>query len=173
MPKHLELRLRPSVEPAPADNPAIKENPANKDSSAPLMANVTTITVPWASPAPAAVKGIIHVPRHNTPMQPSRRESLLMAIAKARSWVDELSNSRIGSLAVLARRQGKAERHIRLLLPLAFVSPRIVSKMLGGTAPAGLTITALARAALVLGRAGAAPWPPVRSPCPSVNRLLF
>jgi site-specific DNA recombinase len=146
MPKHLELRLRPSVEPAPADNPAIKENPANKDSSAPLMANVTTITVPWASPAPAAVKGIIHVPRHNTPMQPSRRESLLMAIAKARSWVDELSNSRIGSLAVLARRQGKAERHIRLLLPLAFVSPRIVSKMLGGTAPAGLTITALARA---------------------------
>ena len=69
-----------------------------------------------------------------------------MAIAKARSWVDELVNGRVGSLAMLARREGKAERHIRLLLPLAFVSPRIVSSILEGTAPAGLTITALARA---------------------------
>ena len=95
---------------------------------------------------PAAVKGIIHVPAHNTPMKPSRRESLLMAIAKARSWVDELANGRVGSFAVLARREGKVERHIRLLLPLAFLSPRIVSGLLDGTAPAGLTITALARA---------------------------
>jgi hypothetical protein len=28
-------------------------------------------------------KGIIHVPAHNTPMTPSRRDTLLMAIAKA------------------------------------------------------------------------------------------
>ena len=145
-PNHLELRLRPSVEPAPADNPANKENPANKDPSAPRTANVTTITVPWTSPVPTAVKGIIHVPAHNTPIKPSRRDALLMAIANARSWVEELANSRIGSLAVLARREGKLERHIRLLLPLAFVSPRIVSALLEGTAPAGLTITALARA---------------------------
>jgi len=95
---------------------------------------------------PAAVKGIIHVPAHNTPMTPSRRDILLMAIAKARNWVDELANGRIGSFAVLARREGTVERHIRLLLPLAFLSPRIVSGLLDGTAPAGLTITALARA---------------------------
>ena len=79
-------------------------------------------------------------------MTPSRRDSLLMAIAKARSWVDELATGRAGSFAVLARREGKVERHIRLLLPLAFLSPRIVSGLLDGTAPAGLTITALARA---------------------------
>src|SRR5262249_30131131 len=42
--------------------------------------------------------------------------------------------------------EGKAERHIRLLAPLAFVSPRIVSTLLDGTAPADLTITKLARA---------------------------
>ena len=43
-------------------------------------------------------------------MTPSRRDSLLMAIAKARSWVDELANGRVGSFAVLARREGKVER---------------------------------------------------------------
>jgi site-specific DNA recombinase len=57
-----------------------------------------------------------------------------------------LANGRVGSFAMLARREGKAERHIRLLLPLAFVSPQIVSSILEGTAPAGLTITVLARA---------------------------
>jgi hypothetical protein len=68
-----------------------------------------------------------------------------MAIAQARSWVDELANGRLGSCAVLASREGKAERHIRLLLPLAFLSPRIVSALLDGTAAANLTIIALAR----------------------------
>jgi len=138
-PKRLELRLRQNVELAQADNPA------SSDPSAPHMAGVTTIAVPWTSPVPVAVKGIIHVPAHSTPMTPSRRDILLIAIAKARSWVDELANGRAGSFAVLARREGKVERHIRLLLPLAFLSPRIVSGLLDGTAPAGLTITALAR----------------------------
>jgi site-specific DNA recombinase len=136
---HLELRLRRSFEPAQADNPA------NKDPAAPHSADATTITVHWTIPLSHAVKGIIHVPAHNTPMTPSRRESLLVAIAKARSWVDELATGRAGSLAALAGREGKVERHVRLLLPLAFVSPRIVSGLLEGTT-AGLTITALARA---------------------------
>ena len=38
------------------------------------------------------------------------------------------------------------ERHIRLLAPLAFLSPRIVSALLDGTAPADLTVMALVRA---------------------------
>jgi site-specific DNA recombinase len=139
MPHHLELRLRQSLDPAQA------ETRDHKNPSAPRLTGGTTITVAWASSMPAAVKGIIHVPAHNTPMKPSRRERLLMAIAQARSWVDELADGRVGSFAVLARREGKAERHIRLLVPLAFVSPRIVSKILDGTAPAALTITALAR----------------------------
>jgi site-specific DNA recombinase len=137
--KQLELRLRHSVQAAQAPNLA------TSGSSAPPIANITTIAVPWTSPVPAAVKGIIHVPAHNTPMTPSRRDALLMAIAKARNWVDELANGRVGSLAVLVRREGKRERQVRLRLPLAFVSPRIVSALLDGTAPADLTLTTLAR----------------------------
>src|SRR5437870_1252997 len=139
-PNHLELRLRQLVEPTQA------HDPVNDGSSGPPIANVTTITVPWSSPVPAAVKGIIHVPAHNTPIKAGRREALLIAIVKARQWIDDLAHGRAASFAVIARREGKAERHIRLLAPLAFVSPRIVSALLDGTAPADLTLTKLARA---------------------------
>jgi site-specific DNA recombinase len=138
-PNHLELRLRQSVEAAQA------HDPANNSAGHPI-ASVTTITVPWTSPVPAAVKGIVHVPAHNTPMTPSRRDTLLMAIAKARKWIDEFAHGRVGSFAMLARREGKLERHIRLLAALAFVSPRIVSALLEGCAPVDLTLTKFVRA---------------------------
>jgi hypothetical protein len=57
-----------------------------------------------------------------------------------------LAHGRAASFARIARREGKVGRHIRLLAPLAFVSPRIVSALLDGTAPADLTLTKLARA---------------------------
>ncbi len=86
------------------------------------------------------------MPVHNTPIKPSRRDALLTAIATARQWVDDLAHGRAATLAVIARREGIIERHVRLLLPLAFVSPRILSALLDGTAPANLTATTLARA---------------------------
>jgi site-specific DNA recombinase len=139
-PNHLELRLRELIEPRQADHPV------SDGSSGPPIAHVTTITIPWSIPVPATVKGIIHVPAHNTPIKAGRREALLIAIVKARQWIDDLAHRRAASFAVIARREGKAERHIRLLAPLAFVSPRIVSALLEGTAPADLTFTKLARA---------------------------
>jgi Resolvase, N terminal domain len=48
--------------------------------------------------------------------------------------------------AVRARREGKAERYVRQLAPLAFVSPRIITAIMAGTAPAALTVTTLAAA---------------------------
>ena len=74
---------------------------------------------------PATVKGIVHVPAHNTPIKPARRETLLTAIAKARQWVDDMAQGRTATFAQIARREGKVERHVRLLAPLAFLSPRL------------------------------------------------
>jgi site-specific DNA recombinase len=85
-----------------------------------------------------------HVPAHNTPMKPGSRDLLLITIAKARSWIRDVERGR--SLAAIAHREGKAERHIRHLAALAFVSPRIVTAIIDGTAPTGLTVTALAAA---------------------------
>ena len=136
----IKLRLRAIVEPE-----ALAVDDAANNSSGHLTWNVRTITVPWTTPVPDSVKGIIHVPAHNTPIKPGRREALLIAIAKAREWMGDLAHGRVASFAAIARREGKVERHIRLLAPLAFLSPRIVSALLDGTAPADLTLTRLAR----------------------------
>ena len=75
------------------------------------------------------------------PIKPARRETLLTAIAKARQWVDDMAQGRTATFAQIARREGKVERHVRLLAPLAFLSPRIVAAIIDGTAPANLTAT--------------------------------
>jgi site-specific DNA recombinase len=143
-PNEITLRLRETIaEKAPAldtDNTTEKENASRRPT-----AGIDTIAIPWTNPAPAATKGIVHLPAHNTPIKSSRREALLMAIAKARKWMDDLAHGRAADFAVIARREAKVERHIRLLAPLAFLSPRIVSALLDCTAPNDLTAMSLAR----------------------------
>jgi hypothetical protein len=141
-PEHIKLQMR-SISDA-RDAVTVAEDPGH-DAIEDLRMP-TTIAIPWTGPVPAAVKGIVHVPAHNTPITPSRRETLLTAIAKARPWVDEMAQGRTATFAQIARREGKVERHIRLLAPLAFLSPRIVAVIMDGTAPADLTAISLARA---------------------------
>jgi site-specific DNA recombinase len=105
------------------------------------VAPPTKLTIPWTVPATAPVKGIVHVPAHNTPMKPGSRETLLIAVAKARKWVKGIERGQ--TFAEIADREGKAERHIRHLVRLAFVSPRIITAIIDGTAPAGITATTL------------------------------
>src|SRR5437879_5673629 len=79
-------------------------------------------------------------------MKPASRDALLTAIVKARGWIDGIRLGRIASFAEISKREGQGERHIRLLAPLAFVSPRIIAAIVDGTAPADLTVTGLAKA---------------------------
>jgi site-specific DNA recombinase len=105
----------------------------------------TTVTVPWSTATLAEVKGILHSPSERATMRLEMRDVLLGAIAKARMWIDELVQGRVGSFSEIAMREGKVERHIRLLTPLAFVSPRIISAIMAGSAPTDLTVTGLAQ----------------------------
>jgi site-specific DNA recombinase len=138
----IKLRLREIGEEAPGD---LVAHGSASNASGPPSSDVKMIAIPWTSPVPMSVKGITHVPAHNTPIQPDRREALLIAIAKARTWMEDLMQGRVASFAAIARREGKVERHIRKLAPLAFLSPRIVSAILDCTALADLTVTKLAR----------------------------
>jgi DNA invertase Pin-like site-specific DNA recombinase len=103
------------------------------------------ITLPLAAPSFAAVKGILHAPAANTPMKPETRDALLTAIAKARAWIDGIRLGQLASFSEIAAREGQGERRIRQLALLAFVSPRIITAIAKGTAPADLTVTGLAK----------------------------
>ena len=70
------------------------------------------------------------------------RETVLSAITKARIWVDQLLEGQ--SLSAIARREGKGERQIRLLVPLAFMPPGAIQELIGGSGPAA-TVTTLAK----------------------------
>jgi phage tail protein X len=139
-PQALEVCLIPTSEAS-----AQREDPGLLDSD-PHLPSTTTITLPWTAPSFAAVKGIIHAPCAKQAMRPESRDALLTAIAKARGWIDDIRFGRIASFAEIAERKAQGERHIRLLAPLAFLSPRIIAAIVDGTAPADLTVTSLAKA---------------------------
>ena len=103
------------------------------------------VSVPWEPEKFIAVKGVILDLQDSAPaLKPESREAILTAIAKARQWIDDLTQDK-ASIAGIAKREGKIERHIRLLLPLAFVSPAMVNAIANGSAPTPLTVTGLAK----------------------------
>jgi hypothetical protein len=102
------------------------------------------LKVRWKGPEVPNAKGILHSPLAGPPMIAGNRDVLLAAIAKARAWIADLGEGRAASFAEIARREGKVERHIRLLAPLAFVSPQFVSGIIDGHVPS-VAVTALAK----------------------------
>jgi DNA invertase Pin-like site-specific DNA recombinase len=102
------------------------------------------IKVPWAPPANVAVKGVLNSHQPLPAISVSNRGVLLTAIAKARAWVGDIAEGRVASFAEIAKREGKVERHIRLLAPLAFVSPVAISKIIDG-AHLPMSVTELAK----------------------------
>jgi site-specific DNA recombinase len=103
------------------------------------------LIVPWLTTGHSDVKGILHTPPHAASNISGNRDRVLMAIAKARAWVHDLIDGRAASFAEIAKRESKVERHIRLLAPLAFVSPRLLSGIIDGAVTPDLTVTGLAQ----------------------------
>jgi len=130
-------------------------NRGNADETGDTNIASPVLVVPWTPRVGSFRKGISHEPSGYNPtgpdpmdhqrLDPQARAVLLAAIGKARAWVDDLRAGRVNSLGEIARREGKGERHIRLLAVLAFVSPKIVAAINAGRAPASLTVSALAR----------------------------
>lgn len=115
-----------------------------EEAGASKSANPAVLKVRWKGPEVPNAKGILHSPLAGPPMIADNRDVLLTAIAKARAWIADLAAGRAASFAEIAKREGKVERHIRLLAPLAFVSPQFVSGIIDGHAPS-VAVTALAK----------------------------
>ena len=76
--------------------------------------------------------------------------ALIKALARGRTWFEELATGRARSLYELARRDGLSRRYIRRLVNLAFLSPQLVEAILKGQQPAALTATRLSELDLPL-----------------------
>src|SRR5208282_5855753 len=90
-----------------------------------------------------ARKGIVHAPAESGTIDPKARDALLRAIARSRAWMDAILAGRIASFDEIACAEDLAERHVRRLAPLAFLSPKIVQAIADGDAPADLTVSRL------------------------------
>jgi site-specific DNA recombinase len=138
-PQAIEILLVSEAEHGPDEHDReIAAQPPSKSDSA------VVITVPWTTNAMVATKGILHSPSPSLTMSTDERDILLTAIAKARAWIDDLVEGRIDSFAEIAKHEGKVERHIRLLAPLAFVSPGIIADIIDGV-PSPIAVTNLAK----------------------------
>jgi site-specific DNA recombinase len=62
-------------------------------------------------------------------MKAESRDALLIAIGKARGWIDDIRLGRFASFAEIAKREALCERHIRSLAPLAFCHPKSLRQL--------------------------------------------
>jgi len=76
-------------------------------------------------------------------MRSQPRAKLIIAMATARRWLDEILSGDI-DIDAIARCEACSERHVRNTLSLAFLAPDIVKAAIDGRLPQGLGITRLA-----------------------------
>ncbi|MCP4560329.1 MAG: recombinase family protein [Bosea sp.] len=101
-----------------------------------------TLVVPFAWQSAGRRQGIAHEPASRPRIDPVSAQTLMAGVARSRRWMVELLAGSV-SIAGLAGQAGIDARHLRQLLPLACLSPRIVEAIANGTAPANLTLSAL------------------------------
>ncbi|WP_457107620.1 recombinase family protein [Methylobacterium sp. P5_C11] len=78
------------------------------------------------------------------PMKVEDRVRILKAIARSRAWIDDLVSSRVADTDAIAATEARSERAVRMMLPLAQLSPRIVRAIVDGRLPRGIGIRHLA-----------------------------
>jgi len=69
--------------------------------------------------------------------------ALLKALARARTWFEELTSGTAASLAEIARREGLRKRYIARLTKLAFIAPAIAEAIATGRTPIGVNLQML------------------------------
>jgi len=72
-------------------------------------------------------------------------QALVLALARARSWMRALRRGEYADTAEIAHRFGLSEADVRRILRLAFLAPDIVEAIVEGRQPRTLTVTMLLR----------------------------
>lgn len=103
-----------------------------------------TLRLPLPPPRPRERKEIVVFGDFGkTPRRMDR--ALVLALARARSWMHSLRQSEFADTAEIARRFALSEAHVRRLLRLVYLSPDIVEAIVEGRQPRILTVKPLLR----------------------------
>jgi site-specific DNA recombinase len=106
-----------------------------------------TLTLPWSPPSPYCkreiIQGVSDANAGARPMRANARAILIDALGDAHRWLDELLSDPLQTFDVLALREGKTERSIRMNLSLTFLAPDIVKAAIEGRLPRGFGLKRL------------------------------
>lgn len=105
------------------------------------------IHIPWKKP-PSKRRREILVPESKTPndtrpIRTDARARLVIAIARGRSWLDELVTGAVTDVEVIAARERCSVRRVNMTISLAFLAPDLVKAAIEGRLPRGLGIARL------------------------------
>ena len=71
--------------------------------------------------------------------------TLVRAIVRGRDWFEQLATGRVRTFSEIAEAEGVTGRYVAHLVPLAFLAPDIVARILSGTQPVELTTEELTK----------------------------
>jgi site-specific DNA recombinase len=109
--------------------------------------SLETLTIPWTPPSQFRYRAridaihshgldgsITPASSHTTrPIRAETRARLLLGIARARRWLDDLTRGRVADLRTIAEREGCSERTVRQTLALAFLPRTTIRSVIDGT----------------------------------------
>jgi len=111
-----------------------------------LAGRPKSITIPWSPKAFHRKREVIQPTDAGGGARPIRAEArtkLLAAIAKGRSWLEQILSGEAADIKAIAAREGLTERSTRMMLSLAFLAPNIVKAAVNGTLPRGFGVSRL------------------------------
>jgi hypothetical protein len=138
----IDLRLHRAV--AGPDSIAIHLKAPNATTGEEEQGAMELLLIPFPPPL-FPRKGVVHSPAQRGSLSVASRTALLTTIARAMGWAESAMKDPAFDFGALAAKEKLSERYIRLLVPLAFVSPRIIDAIADGEVPADLTPATLSR----------------------------
>ena len=88
-------------------------------------------------------KGITSSPSDHEFIDAETRDILLKAISRSHRWMCSILDGKMASFDEVAAAENLAERYVRRLAVLAYLSPKIIQAIAGGVAPNGMTVSGL------------------------------
>ncbi len=130
-----------------SDHLLVTFNPAAEPHASKGDISPEIIRVPWQKP-PSKRRREIMVPHSATPgdTRPIRAEArsrLVSAIARGRSWLNDLMTGTAADVDAIAVREGCSPRKVNMTISLAFLAPGLVKAAIEGRLPHGMGVARL------------------------------